>query len=90
METQAMKNPTVDDIKNETAQPLQVESKPAPAPVPRAFRDLLALDDFERHAQRVLPPIIFQYVAGGVETQSSVRIARICALRKRHGAAISR
>lgn len=76
METQAMKNPTVDDIKNETAQPLQVESKPAPAPVPRAFRDLLALDDFERHAQRVLPPMIFQYVAGGVETQSSVRMAR--------------
>ncbi|WAT02142.1 alpha-hydroxy acid oxidase [Rouxiella chamberiensis] len=36
--------------------------------VPRQFRDLLALEDFERHARRRLPNMIFQYVAGGVET----------------------
>ncbi|WP_017348944.1 alpha-hydroxy acid oxidase [Pantoea sp. A4] len=36
--------------------------------VPRKFRDLLALDDFERHARRRLPEMIYQYVAGGVET----------------------
>jgi L-lactate dehydrogenase (cytochrome) len=28
------------------------------APTPHRFRDLLALDDFERHAQRRLPPMI--------------------------------
>lgn len=36
--------------------------------VPRKFRDLLALEDFERHARKRLPPMIYQYVAGGVET----------------------
>ncbi|MBV4366645.1 alpha-hydroxy-acid oxidizing protein [Erwinia sp. BNK-24-b] len=41
---------------------------PALKKVPRHFRDLLALDDFERHARRRLPEMIYQYVAGGVET----------------------
>ncbi|KAB8313732.1 alpha-hydroxy-acid oxidizing protein [Erwinia endophytica] len=36
--------------------------------LPRHFRDLLALEDFERHARRRLPNMIYQYVAGGVET----------------------
>ena len=47
------------------------------APVtPYRFRDLLALDDFERHARRLLPPMIFQYVAGGVETGAAMRHSR--------------
>lgn len=71
-----MKNPTADEMPSDIAEPPRSESKLAPAAVPRAFRDLLALDDFERHARRVLPPMIFQYVAGGVETQTSVRTAR--------------
>lgn len=41
---------------------------PALKKVPRQFRDLLALEDFERHARRRLPDMIYQYVAGGVET----------------------
>jgi L-lactate dehydrogenase (cytochrome) len=40
---------------------------------PYRFRDLLALDDFERHARRMLPHMIYQYVAGGVETGSALR-----------------
>lgn len=36
--------------------------------VPRHFRDLLALEDFERHARKRLPNMIYQYVKGGVET----------------------
>lgn len=50
-----------------TASPSVVKS-PAVKTVPRHFRDLLALDDFERHARRRLPNMIYQYVAGGVET----------------------
>jgi L-lactate dehydrogenase (cytochrome) len=45
------------------------------ASVPVRFNDLLALDDFERYARRRLPHMIFQYVAGGVETGSSLRAA---------------
>ncbi len=40
----------------------------AASKLPREFRDLLALEDFERHARRRLPNMIYQYVAGGVET----------------------
>ncbi|MGI4941957.1 MAG: alpha-hydroxy acid oxidase, partial [Janthinobacterium lividum] len=40
---------------------------------PYRFRDLLALDDFERHARRMLPPMVFQYVAGAVETAATLR-----------------
>lgn len=47
-------------------------TRPA-AQAPFRFRDLLALEDFERHARRRLPHMIFQYVAGGVETGSSMR-----------------
>src|ERR1700730_19406712 len=39
---------------------------------PHRFRDLLALDDFERHARRLLPDMIFQYVAGAVEACAAV------------------
>lgn len=43
---------------------------------PYGFRDLLALDDFERHAKRHLPPMVFQYVAGAVETGTALRASR--------------
>jgi L-lactate dehydrogenase (cytochrome) len=43
---------------------------------PYRFRDLLALDDFERHARRFLPNMVFQYVAGAVETGSAMRANR--------------
>ena len=43
---------------------------------PYRFRDLLALDDFERHARRLLPPMIFHYVAGGVETGAALHGTR--------------
>ena len=41
--------------------------------LPRHFRDLLALQDFERHARRRLPNMIYQYVAGGVETGRGIQ-----------------
>jgi L-lactate dehydrogenase (cytochrome) len=47
----------------------------APA-TPRRFRDLLALDDFERYGQRLLPPMIHLYVGGAVETGASLRRAK--------------
>lgn len=47
-------------------------SAPAVKKTPRQFRDLLALDDFERHARRRLPNMIYQYVAGGVETGQGI------------------
>ena len=50
--------------------------KRSAAVTPYRFRDLLALDDFERHARRFLPPMIFQYVAGGAETGSALRRSR--------------
>ena len=40
---------------------------------PHRFQDLLALDDFERHARRRLPPMVFHYVAGGAETGAALR-----------------
>lgn len=50
--------------------------KRSDAVTPYRFRDLLALDDFERHARKRLPPMIFQYVAGGVETGSALAQSR--------------
>lgn len=47
-----------------------------PKPAARKFRDLLALDDFERHAKRRLPRMVYGYVAGAVETGASFRAAR--------------
>ncbi|ROR10082.1 alpha-hydroxy acid oxidase [Erwinia sp. JUb26] len=47
-------------------------SSPVAKKLPRQFRDLLALDDFERHARRRLPNMIYQYVAGGVETGQGI------------------
>jgi len=45
------------------------------AAIPRNFRHLLALDDFERAARRRLPRPLFGYVSGGVEEERSMRTA---------------
>jgi L-lactate dehydrogenase (cytochrome) len=49
------------------------ESQPAQ---PRVLRGILALDDFEGAARRVIPRPIFGYVTGGAETNASLRANR--------------
>jgi L-lactate dehydrogenase (cytochrome) len=46
------------------------------APVPRSLRRYLSLDDFEPAARRRLPRPIFGFIAGGVETDASLRANR--------------
>ncbi|WP_416362476.1 alpha-hydroxy acid oxidase [Rouxiella badensis] len=48
-------------------------SAPVTRKIPCKFSDLLALQDFERHARRRLPNMIYQYVAGGVETGRGIQ-----------------
>ena len=60
----------------ESPQSVETKVQRSAAATPWRFRDLLALDDFERHARRLLPPMIFQYVAGAVETSSAIRAGR--------------
>jgi L-lactate dehydrogenase (cytochrome) len=60
----------------ETPQQVETKVQRSAAATPWRFRDLLALDDFERHARRLLPPMIFQYVAGAVETSAAMRAGR--------------
>jgi L-lactate dehydrogenase (cytochrome) len=43
---------------------------------PRILRRILALDDFEAAARRHLPSPVFGFIAGGVETDASVRANR--------------
>ena len=43
---------------------------------PRVLRRLLALDDFEDAARRVIPRPIFGYASGGAETNASLRANR--------------
>lgn len=43
---------------------------------PRVLRGMLALDDFETAARRILPRPIFGYLQGGVETNASLRANR--------------
>jgi L-lactate dehydrogenase (cytochrome) len=43
---------------------------------PRILRRMLALDDFEGAARRIIPRPIFGYVTGGVETNASLRANR--------------
>ncbi|MGH8633346.1 MAG: alpha-hydroxy-acid oxidizing protein, partial [Burkholderiales bacterium] len=43
---------------------------------PRILRRMLALDDFEDVARRVIPRPIFGYVTGGAETNASLRANR--------------
>lgn len=50
-------------------------ARPQPAQ-PRSLRRILALDDFEDAARRVIPRPIFGYVTGGVETNASLRANR--------------
>lgn len=45
------------------------------AAIPRRFRGLLALDDFEHAARRHLPRPLYGYVSGGVEEGRSMRTA---------------
>lgn len=47
---------------------LPPETKP-----PRVLRGILALDDFEAHAQRILPRPVFGYAAGGAESNAAMR-----------------
>lgn len=61
---------------NAGAPPASTSVARASASTPYRFRDLLALDDFDRHAKRRLPPMIYQYVAGGAETGSAMRQSR--------------
>jgi L-lactate dehydrogenase (cytochrome) len=46
------------------------------APVPRDLRRYLALDDFEPVARRRLPRPVFGFIAGGAETDASLRANR--------------
>lgn len=71
-----MTSPTVESSVPGKADQSSRDRAQATTQVPRSFRDLLALDDFDRHARRVLPPMIYQYVAGGVETEAAVQTAR--------------
>ncbi len=60
----------------EGPQAVATSVKRSAAATPYRFRDLLALDDFERHAKRFLPRMVYQYVSGSVETGSALRQSR--------------
>ncbi|MVA27297.1 alpha-hydroxy acid oxidase (plasmid) [Agrobacterium vitis] len=49
---------------------------PAAKVVPRRFRNLLALDDFEQAARRHLPRMVYGFVSGASETGSALRQSR--------------
>ena len=57
-------------------QALATSVRRSEAATPYGFADLLALDDFERHAKRHLPPMVYQYGAGAVETAATLRANR--------------
>ena len=50
---------------------LRVAGRRSSADVPRRFRNILCLDDFEEPARLFLPRPIFGYIKGGVETDSA-------------------
>jgi L-lactate dehydrogenase (cytochrome) len=50
---------------------LRVAARRDRADVPRRFKNILCLDDFEAPARKLLPRPIFGYIAGGVETDSA-------------------
>ena len=52
------------------------ETAAAPVPQSRRLKGMLCLDDFEPAARRFLPRSIFGYIAGGVETDWSLRANR--------------
>ena len=59
-------NPSLERVASRTARPGK----------PRILRRVLALDDFEHAARRVIPRPIFGYVTGGTETNASLRANR--------------
>ncbi len=52
---------------------LETREQPSKPAVPRRVRRALALDDFEPLAKRFLPRMIHGYIAGSVETGSTMR-----------------
>lgn len=70
-----MASPEVQQAAPESAA-VQAAVRTAPRSVPRRFRNYLALDDFERAAERYLPRMIYGYVSGAVETGAGLREAR--------------
>jgi L-lactate dehydrogenase (cytochrome) len=68
--------PDVTGPASDSPAPLVTSLKRPAATTPYRFRNLLALDDFDRHARSLLPPMIYHYVAGGVETGASMRAGR--------------
>ncbi|WP_237934374.1 alpha-hydroxy acid oxidase [Acetobacter senegalensis] len=67
---------TTDSFPQAASSALPTAIKTAPRVVPARLRDVLALDDFERHCKPFLPRMIYQYVAGGVETETAMRNGR--------------
>jgi L-lactate dehydrogenase (cytochrome) len=63
--------PAPNTLTNPAATNLSVAGRKDRSDVPRRFRHLLCLDDFEEPARRFLPRPIFGYVHGGVETNSA-------------------
>ena len=55
------------------ASPAAGEARPAETEVPRRMRRFLALHDFELAARRHLPRMLYGFVAGAAETNSSLR-----------------
>ena len=60
----------------EVAAPFAAPAARPQPPQPRILRRILALDDFEDAARRVIPRPIFGYVTGGAETNASLRANR--------------
>jgi len=58
------------------AAPFAGTAAPSQPAQSRILRRILALDDFEDAARRVIPPLIFGYVKGGTETNASLRANR--------------
>src|SRR5262245_20368155 len=54
-----------------TEEILRVAGRRSSTDVPRRFRHILNLEDFERPARRFLPRPIYGYVSGGVETNTA-------------------
>jgi L-lactate dehydrogenase (cytochrome) len=50
---------------------LRVAGRPDRAHLPRRFKDILCLEDFEEPARRFLPRPIFGYISGGVESNTA-------------------
>ena len=58
---------------NSHAVPGQMRGIDAPAALPRALRQILCLDDFQRAAARRLPRPVYAFVASGAEDETSLR-----------------